>query len=120
MSVGFFVDEGTPVIWRGPMLHKMLQQFINGITLGVLQTFTYFRTIQTMPSSIVVTISSPDRRSIPASTMPRPSLVEVVSAMSALAALTALWRLWRPQAAAYRQRALDPSAAPSYGVPGNQ
>lgn len=30
--------------------------FINGITLGVLQTFTYFRAIQTMPSSIVVTI----------------------------------------------------------------
>jgi uncharacterized Ntn-hydrolase superfamily protein len=34
--------------------------------------------------------------------------------------LSALWRLWRPQAAAYRQRALDPSAAPSYGVPGDE
>lgn len=34
--------------------------------------------------------------------------------------LTALWRLWRPQAAEYRQRALDPSAAPSYGVPGDE
>ncbi len=30
--------------------------FINGITLGLLQTFTYFRALQTMPSSIVVTI----------------------------------------------------------------
>lgn len=30
--------------------------FINGITLGVLQTFTYFRALQTLPSSIVVTI----------------------------------------------------------------
>ena len=34
--------------------------------------------------------------------------------------LAALWRLWRPQADAYRLRALDPSAAPSYGVPGDE
>ncbi len=34
--------------------------------------------------------------------------------------LTALWRLWRPQAASYRLRALDPAAAPSYGVPGDE
>jgi uncharacterized Ntn-hydrolase superfamily protein len=36
-----------------------------------------------------------------------------------VAELAALWRLWRPQAEAYRVRALDPSAAPSYGVPGD-
>ena len=30
--------------------------FLNAITLGALQTFTYFRAIQTLPSSIVVTI----------------------------------------------------------------
>jgi uncharacterized Ntn-hydrolase superfamily protein len=34
--------------------------------------------------------------------------------------LAALWRLWRPQAEAYRLRALDPAAAPSYGVPGDE
>jgi len=34
--------------------------------------------------------------------------------------LAALWRLWRPQADAYRTRALDPSAAPSYGAPGDE
>jgi uncharacterized Ntn-hydrolase superfamily protein len=34
--------------------------------------------------------------------------------------LTALWRLWRPQAEAYRLRALDPASAPSYGVPGDE
>jgi uncharacterized Ntn-hydrolase superfamily protein len=37
-----------------------------------------------------------------------------------VAELTALWRLWRPQAAAYRTRALDPASAPSYGVPGDE
>ena len=36
-----------------------------------------------------------------------------------VAELNALWRLWRPQADAYRLRALDPAAAPNYGVPGD-
>ena len=27
LSMGFFVDDETPVIWRGPMLHKALEQF---------------------------------------------------------------------------------------------
>ena len=34
LSVGFFVGEGTPVIWRGPMLHKMLQQFVDDVWWG--------------------------------------------------------------------------------------
>jgi uncharacterized Ntn-hydrolase superfamily protein len=37
-----------------------------------------------------------------------------------IADLNALWRLWRPQAHAYRLRALDPAEAPSYGVPGDE
>jgi uncharacterized Ntn-hydrolase superfamily protein len=37
-----------------------------------------------------------------------------------VAELNALWRLWRPQADAYRLRALDPASAPSYGVPGDE
>ncbi len=28
LSMGFFVDDDTPVIWRGPMLHKALEQFL--------------------------------------------------------------------------------------------
>jgi uncharacterized Ntn-hydrolase superfamily protein len=34
-------------------------------------------------------------------------------------ALQELWRLWEPQAADYVTRALQPDAAPSYGVPGD-
>jgi uncharacterized Ntn-hydrolase superfamily protein len=34
--------------------------------------------------------------------------------------LTALWRLWEPQSDSYVQRALDPSAAPAFGVPGDE
>lgn len=35
-------------------------------------------------------------------------------------ALDELWQLYRPQMDDYVTRALDPSAAPSYGVPGNE
>lgn len=28
LSMGFFVGDDTPVIWRGPMLHKALEQFL--------------------------------------------------------------------------------------------
>ena len=36
MSMGFFVDEETPVIWRGPMLHKAVQQFLGDVYWGEL------------------------------------------------------------------------------------
>jgi uncharacterized Ntn-hydrolase superfamily protein len=36
-----------------------------------------------------------------------------------IAALSAAWEVYRPQMDDYVQRALDPSAAPSYGVPGD-
>jgi len=35
-------------------------------------------------------------------------------------ALARLWQIYRPQMDAYVTRALDPSAAPSYGVPGDE
>jgi ATP-binding protein involved in chromosome partitioning len=31
ISMGFFVSDETPVIWRGPMLHKALQQFLGDV-----------------------------------------------------------------------------------------
>ena len=34
MSMGFFVDDGQPVIWRGPMLHKVLEQFLVDVDWG--------------------------------------------------------------------------------------
>jgi ATP-binding protein involved in chromosome partitioning len=34
ISMGFFVPDETPVIWRGPMLHKALQQFLGDVYWG--------------------------------------------------------------------------------------
>jgi ATP-binding protein involved in chromosome partitioning len=36
ISLGFFVDDDTPVIWRGPMLHSTLQQFLVDVAWGEL------------------------------------------------------------------------------------
>src|ERR671931_211551 len=34
ISMGFFVPEDQPVIWRGPMLHKAVQQFLGDVYWG--------------------------------------------------------------------------------------
>ena len=31
ISMGFFVEDDQPVIWRGPMLHKALEQFLTDV-----------------------------------------------------------------------------------------
>ncbi len=38
MSVGFFVEEEQPVVWRGPMLHKAIAQFLTDVHWGELDT----------------------------------------------------------------------------------
>jgi ATP-binding protein involved in chromosome partitioning len=34
MSIGFFLDENSPVMWRGPMLHRALEQFLSDVHWG--------------------------------------------------------------------------------------
>ena len=34
LSIGFFVEEGQPLIWRGPMLHSTIQQFLTDFDWG--------------------------------------------------------------------------------------
>jgi ATP-binding protein involved in chromosome partitioning len=34
ISIGFFADESNPIIWRGPMLHKALTQFVTDVYWG--------------------------------------------------------------------------------------
>jgi ATP-binding protein involved in chromosome partitioning len=36
MSIGFFVAEDAAVVWRGPMLHKALTQFLQDVDWGAL------------------------------------------------------------------------------------
>jgi ATP-binding protein involved in chromosome partitioning len=34
VSVGFFVDKDEAVVWRGPMVHRLLQQFLGDVDWG--------------------------------------------------------------------------------------
>jgi ATP-binding protein involved in chromosome partitioning len=36
MSIGFFLDDNAPVMWRGPMLHRALEQFLSDVHWGEL------------------------------------------------------------------------------------
>lgn len=37
MSMGFLVDDDTPVVWRGPMIMKTVQQFVQNVAWGELE-----------------------------------------------------------------------------------
>jgi ATP-binding protein involved in chromosome partitioning len=37
MSMGFLIDEDTPVVWRGPMIMKTIQQFAQNVNWGELE-----------------------------------------------------------------------------------
>jgi ATP-binding protein involved in chromosome partitioning len=38
MSIGFFLDDNSPVMWRGPMLHRALEQFLSDVHWGEIDT----------------------------------------------------------------------------------
>ncbi len=38
MSIGFFLDGNEPVMWRGPMLHRALEQFLTDVHWGDIDT----------------------------------------------------------------------------------
>ena len=38
ISIGSFLDENAPVMWRGPMLHRALEQFLSDVHWGDLDT----------------------------------------------------------------------------------
>jgi ATP-binding protein involved in chromosome partitioning len=38
MSIGFFLEDNSPIMWRGPMLHRALEQFLSDVHWGQLDT----------------------------------------------------------------------------------
>ena len=69
MSIGFFLDENAPVMWRGPMLHKALEQFLSDVHWGELDTLVVdmppgtgdvaISLGQLLPRSEVVVVTTP-------------------------------------------------------------
>jgi len=74
MSIGFLVPDGQPLIWRGPMLHSAIQQFINDVAWGQLDYLVVdlppgtgdvqLSLAQTLPLSGGVIVTLPQKVSI--------------------------------------------------------
>ena len=41
ISIGSFMDDNAPVMWRGPMLHRALEQFLSDVHWGELDTVAH-------------------------------------------------------------------------------
>jgi ATP-binding protein involved in chromosome partitioning len=85
MSVGFFVDDGEPVIWRGPMLHKALEQFLFDVHWGDIDTML----IDLPPGTGDVTLSLLElvpQAGLLAVTTPQPAAQVVASRVGRMAA----------------------------------
>ncbi len=69
MSMGFLVDENTPVVWRGPMIMKTIQQFVQNVQWGELDILlvdlppgtgdAQLSLVQTLPLDGAVLITTP-------------------------------------------------------------
>lgn len=74
MSAGFFVEPGQGIIWRGPMLHKLIQQFVNDVSWDGIDVMVVdlppgtgdapLSLSQTMPLTGAVMVSTPQAVSI--------------------------------------------------------
>jgi ATP-binding protein involved in chromosome partitioning len=69
MSMGFLVDENTPVVWRGPMIMKTVQQFVQNVKWGELDVLlidlppgtgdAQLSLVQTLPLDGAVIVTTP-------------------------------------------------------------
>ena len=69
MSMGFLVDDMTPVVWRGPMIMKTIQQFVQNVRWGELDVLlvdlppgtgdAQLSLVQTLPLDGAVLVTTP-------------------------------------------------------------
>jgi len=69
MSMGFLVDDNTPVVWRGPMIMKTIQQFVQNVKWGALEVLlvdlppgtgdAQLSLVQTLPLDGAVIVTTP-------------------------------------------------------------
>lgn len=69
VSIGMFVPPGQPVVWRGPMLHRALQQFLTDMYWGDLDVLLLdlppgtgdiaISVAQLLPGSSLVVVTTP-------------------------------------------------------------
>lgn len=71
VSIGMFVPPGQPVVWRGPMLHRALQQFLGDVFWGDLDVLLLdlppgtgdvaISVAQLLPGSEILVVTTPQQ-----------------------------------------------------------
>jgi len=89
MSIGFFVDDNAPVMWRGPMLHRALEQFLQDVHWGEIDVLV----VDMPPGTGDVSISLGQllpRAEVVVVTTPQPLAQEVASRAATMAQKTGM------------------------------
>jgi ATP-binding protein involved in chromosome partitioning len=89
MSIGFFLDDNQPVMWRGPMLHRALEQFLSDVHWGDLDVLV----VDMPPGTGDVAISLGQllpRAETLVVTTPQPAAQEVASRAGVMAQKTGM------------------------------
>jgi ATP-binding protein involved in chromosome partitioning len=89
MSIGFFLDDNQPVMWRGPMLHRALEQFLSDVHWGELDVLV----VDMPPGTGDVAISLGQllpRAEVVVVTTPQPAAQEVAARAAFMAKKTSM------------------------------
>jgi ATP-binding protein involved in chromosome partitioning len=89
MSIGFFLDDNQPVMWRGPMLHRALEQFLQDVHWGELDVLVVDMPPGTGDVSISLGQLLPRAEAIIVTT-PQPLAQEVASRAAVMAQKTGM------------------------------
>ncbi len=89
MSIGFFLDDNQPVMWRGPMLHRALEQFLQDVHWGAIDTLLVDMPPGTGDVSISLGQLLPRAEAVVVTT-PQPLAQEVASRAALMAQKTGL------------------------------
>ena len=89
ISIGNFMDDNAPLMWRGPMLHRALEQFLSDVHWGELDTIV----VDMPPGTGDIAISLGQllpRAEVLVVTTPQPLAQEVASRAAVMAQKTGL------------------------------
>jgi ATP-binding protein involved in chromosome partitioning len=89
MSIGFFLDDNQPVMWRGPMLHRAFEQFLQDVHWGDLDVLVVDMPPGTGDVSISLGQLLPRAETVVVTT-PQPLAQEVASRAAVMAHKTGL------------------------------
>lgn len=74
MSMGYLIDEDAPVVWRGPMVNKAIQQFVKDVKWGKLEVLVVdlppgtgdaqLTLVQTIPLDGAVIVTTPQAAAV--------------------------------------------------------